>query len=128
MLDTRSREVRRVPLPEVGPEPAMCQRAEPNTPTHGVALTPDDKELWVTSLNNGSVYVYDIARQKFSGPIHTGACPNWISISPGGEYVTVSNSGQNTVAIIDAKAEKVVASDTVGERPKRLLVIDVPPS
>jgi YVTN family beta-propeller protein len=126
VVNTEGHEIHRVPLPDAGPESALCQKYEPNTPTHGLALAPDGKELWVTSMDNASVYVYDIAARKFSQPIHTGACPNWISITPNGEYVTVSNSGQDTMSIIDARKEKVVADLEVGKIPKRLLAIDTP--
>lgn len=127
VVTIHNKDVQRVPLP--GPaEEAICQKYEPNTPTHGVALSPDGKELWVTSMGNASVYVYNLAAKKWSSPIHTGACPNWISITPGGKYVTVSNCGANTVSIISAQAKKVVADINVGKVPKRLLAITVPGS
>lgn len=110
------------------PEPPICQKYEPNTPTHGVALSPDGKELWVSSMDDASVYVYDIAAKKWSQPIHTGACPNWISITPDGKDVTVSNCGANTVSVIDAQTRKLVADIKVGDVPKRLLAINVPGS
>ena len=128
VVDTEDRAIHRVSLPDAGAEPSGCQRYEPNTPTHGVALTPDGKELWVTSMDNGSVYVYDVASGTFSRPIHTGDCPNWISVTPNGEYVTVSNSGEDTMSIIDAGREKVVADLKVGKVPKRLLAVEVPRS
>jgi YVTN family beta-propeller protein len=128
VVNMENREIQRIALPETGPEAPVCQRYEPNTPTHGIALTPDGRELWVTSMTNGSVYVYDVARRTFSKPIHTGDCPNWISVTPNGEYVTVSNSGEDTMSIIDAASEKVVADLKVGKVPKRLLAVDVPRS
>ncbi len=125
-VNTANGAIQRVPLPDAGPESPRCQRDEPNTPTHGLALAPDGKELWVTSMDNASVYAYDIASRTFSKPIHTGACPNWISITANGEYVTVSNSAQDTMSLIDASEHKVVADLAVGKVPKRLLAIDVP--
>src|SRR6185312_4548939 len=47
------------------PMPWMnCKVEPPNTPTHGIALTPDAKKLWVTSVSDAGVYVYDIASKK----------------------------------------------------------------
>lgn len=126
VVDTDTGQIHRVPLPDAGPESPLCQRYEPNTPTHGVALAPDGQELWVTSMDNASVYAYDIGSGTLSRPIHTGACPNWISITPNGEYVTVSNSGEDTMSIIDAGRQKVLADIKVGKTPKRLLAINVP--
>jgi YVTN family beta-propeller protein len=84
--------------------------------------------LWVTSLSDGGVYVYDIATKKFSKEISTGTCPYWIAFSPDGRYATVSNSGSNSTSIIDTKTQQVAATVKVGEGPKRLLAMVVPAS
>ena len=123
-IATQDGAPRRVELPPGPPEPAVCQQYERNTPTHGVALSPDGKELWVTSMGNGSVYVYDVATKAFSRPIHTGTCPNWISFAPNGKYATVSNCGGNTTSIISTRTKKVVADIKVGDVPKRLLAMN----
>jgi YVTN family beta-propeller protein len=107
--------------------PADCE-LEPHTETHGLALSPNEKELWVTSLTDGGVYVYDIATKKLSTEIKTGECPNWIGFSPDGKYVTVSNCGSNDAAIIDARTRQVAAKVKTGEGPKRLLAMVVPAS
>ena len=119
------KQVARVDLPAA--PPADCE-LEPHTETHGLALAPNEKELWVTSLTDGGVYVYDIASKKLSKEIMTGACPNWIGFSPDGKYVTVSNCGSNDAAIIDAKSQQVLAKVPTGEGPKRLLAMVVPGS
>jgi YVTN family beta-propeller protein len=117
------KEIARVDLPPA--PPADCE-LEPHTETHGLALSPNEKELWVTSLSDGGVYVYDIATKKFSKEILTGACPNWIGFSPDGKYVTVSNCGSNDAAVIDAKSREVLATVKTGEGPKRLVAMVVP--
>lgn len=127
VVNMQNKEIQRVDLPGA-PEPAICQKYEPNTPTHGIALSPDGKELWVTSMSDASVHLYDLTKKKWVESIHTGNCPNWISITPDGKDVTVSNCGSNTVSIIDAQSRKVVADIKVGDVPKRLLAITVPGS
>lgn len=117
------KEIAKVDLPPA--PPADCA-LEPHTETHGLALSPNEKELWVTSLSDGGVYVYDIATKKFSKEIATGECPNWIGFSPDGKYVTVSNCASNDATIIDAKAQKALATIKTGEGPKRLLAMVVP--
>jgi len=119
------KETARVDLPAA--PPADCE-LEPHTETHGLALSPNEKELWVTSLTDGGVYVYDIATKKLSTEISTGQCPNWIGFSPDGKYVTVSNCGSNDAAIIDARTRQVLAKVKTGEGPKRLLAMLVPAS
>jgi YVTN family beta-propeller protein len=118
-------KIERVELP--APTAAgNCEKLEPRTPTHGVALTPDDKQLWITSLSDSGVYVYDVASKKISREIPTGACPNWISVSPDGKYVTVSDSASDEATIIDAKSHRELARIKVGKGPKRLLAINIP--
>src|SRR5262249_2607042 len=41
----------------------------PRTPTHGLELTPDEKELWVTSCGTDTMYVFDIATGKITGKV-----------------------------------------------------------
>lgn len=84
------------------------------------------KELWVTSLADSGVYVYDVATKNISREIHTGKCPNWIAFSPEGRYVVVSNSGSDDCSIIDTRTRREVARVKVGKAPKRLLVVRVP--
>jgi YVTN family beta-propeller protein len=113
--------IRRVNLP-LAP-PSACA-LEPNTPTHGLELTPDGKELWVTSLADSGVYIYNVESGKLSKEIRTGACPNWITFTPGGRYCCVSNSGSDDCSIIDTQSRREIARIKVGKGPKRLLVVD----
>lgn len=115
--------ISRVELP---PAPPSTCALEPRTPTHGLELSPDGRELWVTSLADSGVYVYDIATRKLSPEIGVGACPNWIAFSPDGRYCSVSNSGSDDCSIIDTKSRREVARVKVGKGPKRLLAIEVP--
>lgn len=115
--------VARVELP---PAPPVACRLEPHTPTHGIELSPNGKELWVTSLADSGVYVYDIATNHLSPEIHIGKCPNWVTFSPDGRYGAVSNSGSDDSSIIDTRTRREVARVKVGKGPKRLLAVTVP--
>ncbi len=126
IVDVPGRErIERTALPP-GP-PSSCV-LEPHTPTHGLALSPDGKELWVTSLGDAGVYVYDVATKKISKEIPTGECPNWVSFSPDGKYSTVSNSASDDASIFDTRTRREIARIKVGKGPKRLLVVNVPQS
>jgi len=111
---------------ELPPAPPSSCALEPHTPTHGLELSPDGKELWVTSLADSGVYVYDIASKQVSREIPTGGCPNWIAFSPEGRYAAVSNSSSDDCSIIDTRTRSEVARVKVGKGPKRLLVVRVP--
>jgi YVTN family beta-propeller protein len=124
IADIPSRKViERVELP---PAPPLDCPLEVNTPTHGLALTPDGKQLWLTSLADGGVYVYDLGAKKTSPMIQVGKCPNWIAFSPDGKYCAVSNSDSNSCSIIDTHTQHEVARVKVGKGPKRVLVVNVP--
>jgi YVTN family beta-propeller protein len=124
IADMASRKV--VSKVELPPAPPLNCPLEVNTPTHGLALTPDERQLWVTSLADGGVYVYDVATKRISPMIHVGRCPNWISCSPEGQYCAVSNSDDDDTSIIDAHTQRELARVKVGNGPKRLLVVKVP--
>jgi YVTN family beta-propeller protein len=97
-----------------------------DTVTHGLALTPDGKELWVTSLLDNCLYIYDLRSKRVVGKVPTGIGPNWVVITPDGKYVCVSSTDTDTVSIIDAPARREVARIKVGEVPKRLALAPSP--
>ncbi len=113
----------KVELPAAPPENCPL---EPNTPTHGLELSPDGRRLWVTSLADGLVYVYNTATRKLVGHVAVGKCPNWITFSPDGKYSCISNSDTNDASIIDTATLHEVARVPVGKGPKRVLALSVP--
>ena len=115
--------IERVELP---PAPPLACPLEPHTPTHGLELSPNGRELWVTSLADAGVYVYEVGTKKLSKEIPTGKCPNWVAFSPDGKYCCVSNSDSDDCSIIDTRARQEVARIRVGKGPKRLLAVRIP--
>ncbi len=105
----------RVELPAA---PPLHCALEPRTPTHGLELTPDGKKLWVTSLADSGVYVYDIAAKKISERITVGKCPNWIAFSPDGKYCAVSNSDSDDCSIVDTATPSRGGAGQGRERPQ----------
>jgi len=108
---------------ELPPAPPSQCALEPHTPTHGLALSPDGTQLWVTSLADHLVYIYNTRTKGLLGSVSTGECPNWIAFSPDGKYCCVSNSGSDDCSIIDTRTRKEVARVKVGKGPKRLMVL-----
>ena len=114
--------VRRVEMPAEHPTPHALQNESADTRTHGLALTPDGSELWVTSLLDDCVYIYDVKAGKIVGKVRTGGGPNWLAFAPDGKYLYVSNTDSDDVSAIDVKARKEVTRIKVGRVPKRLAV------
>lgn len=76
-------------------------------PSHGIALTPDEKELWVVDGANNAVHVFDatVMPPKQGITIKLSDFPGWISFSMDGRYAYAS-----TGDIIDASTKKIVAT------------------
>ncbi len=106
--------------------PRPRQFETPDTLTHGLALTPDGKELWVTSLLDDCIYIYDIRSGKFTGRLATGDGPNWVVFTPDGKYGCVSNTDSDDVSIFNVKERRQVARIKTGHVPKRLVIGTVP--
>lgn len=98
----------------------------PDTLTHGLALTPDGNELWVSSLLDDAMYIYDIKAKKITGQVSTGTGPNWIVFTPDGKYACISNTDTDDVSIIDVKKRREVKRIKVGKVPKRLAMSGEP--
>lgn len=124
VADVPSRKV--ITKVELPPLPPDVKFPVPNTPSHGLALTPDEKELWATSCGTDAVYVYDTAGKEIVGKVRTGNGPAWLTFSPDGKYCCVSNVLGDDVSIIDAAKRQEVVRVKVGKMPKRLVVASVP--
>lgn len=105
------------------PYPAGTPVPEHNTPVHGLEIRPGGKELWVTSVIDDKIYIYNLPACALAGKIEVGDGPNWIIFSPDGKRAYVSNAQDNTVSAIDAEARKTTASIKVGKAPKRVIIV-----
>ena len=82
-------------------------------PSHGIGLTPDESELWLTDSANSRLHIFDATamppRQLTSLKVRDQ--PGWITFSLDGRYAYPS-----TGEIIDVKTRKTVAtlSDELG--------------
>jgi YVTN family beta-propeller protein len=126
-VDVASGKTQRVEMPAENHTPKERPYEPSNTLTHGLALSPDGSELWVTSLLDDSLYVYDVKADKITGRVQVGDGPNWVTFSPDGKYVCVSNTGTDDVSIIDVKARREVKRVKVGKAPKRVVAAAIGP-
>ena len=78
-------------------------------PSHGVALTPDERELWLSDGANESIHIFDarVMPPKQIASIKLRDQPGWITFSLDGRHAFPS-----TGEIIDTKTRKVVATLT----------------
>jgi DNA-binding beta-propeller fold protein YncE len=83
-------------------------------PSHGIGLTPDEREVWVVDAANQQVHVFDNTvfnstgdppKQKESIPLREQ--PGWITFSLDGKYAYPS-----TGEVIDTATKKILAALT----------------
>lgn len=76
-------------------------------PSHGIALTPDESEVWLTDGHNSMLHVFSLAngmvKQTHSMPVRDQ--PGWITFSIDGKLV-YSSTGE----VFDAATKKIVAT------------------
>jgi hypothetical protein len=102
-------------------------------PSHGIALTPDDSELWLADAANSSVHIFDakVMPPKQVASIKLRDQPGWLAFSLDGRYAypstgdVVETASRTIVAgLTDEKgtavqSEKLVDIVFVGDRPVR---------
>lgn len=94
-------------------------------PSHGVAMTPDETEIWVTDGANSHLHVFDatVMPPKQIASIKLRDQPGWITFSIDGTLAYPS-----TGDVIDVKSRKIIAGLTDEEgrevQSEKLLEID----
>ncbi|MGE0374984.1 MAG: YncE family protein [Planctomycetaceae bacterium] len=94
-------------------------------PSHGIGLTPDERELWVCDAFNERLHVYDatLMPPKYLSNIKCRDEPGWITFSIDGTLAYPSSGD-----VIDVKTREIIAhlTDEVGHAvaSEKLLEID----
>jgi YVTN family beta-propeller protein len=98
-------------------------------PSHGIAMTPDESELWVTDSVNRELHVYDatVMPPRVKGDaVHLRDEPGWITFSIDGRYAYPS-----TGEVIEAASRRIVGQlrDETGRdvQSEKMLEIDFGP-
>ena len=74
-------------------------------PSHGIGLTPDEKEVWVCDAHNRQVHIFDntVSPPKQVASVKLREEPGWITFSLDGRHAYPS-----TGDIVDVKTRKVI--------------------
>lgn len=93
-------------------------------PSHGVALTPDETELWLADGANSAIHVFDatVSPPKQIATIKVRDQPGWITFSLDGRYGYPS-----TGDVIDVKTRRILTSltDETGRAVQSEKVVEV---
>ena len=111
-----------VPIPDGTPAPPL------DTYTHGMVLTPDQRELWIAAYATDKVYGYLMPEVGELAEISVPGGPHWLTLNPDGEplYVSLERSGQ--VAAIHRGLREAIRVAEVGQAPTRILAFRTPVS
>jgi DNA-binding beta-propeller fold protein YncE len=76
-------------------------------PSHGIALSPDERELWVADGVDNRVHVFDSTTYPpvVATSVEVRAQPRWITFGIGGQYAYPSSGD-----VIDRESKKVMAT------------------
>jgi len=102
-------------------------------PSHGIGLTPDEKELWLTDAFNTRIHLFDttIMPPKQMAEIKLRDQPGWITLSIDGRYAypstgeVIDTRSRNILSTLkdetgaDVQSEKMVEVDFQGTQPVR---------
>ena len=108
------------PIPEGTPVPPL------DTYTHGVLLTPDQRELWVAAYATNTLYAFLMPERARLAEISVPGGPHWLTLNPNGEPLYVSLEGSGQVAAIHRGIREVIRVARVGRAPTRILAFRTP--
>jgi len=76
-------------------------------PSHGIGLTPDDRELWLTDAANSRMHIFDatVMPPKQVASIKLRDQPGWITFSIDGRYAYPS-----TGDVIETRSRKILST------------------
>ena len=95
------KQARKIRDLEVGGEP------------EGIALSVDEKMLWVGDLEGARVQAFDTASFAKVAEVETGPVPIRVAASPDGRWIVTSNLGNGSITVIDASTLEKVRDITV---------------
>jgi YVTN family beta-propeller protein len=112
------KEVTRIKNPDLPPGRETIP--EGADPSHGMAVTPDQKTLVVCSRLNNALYSYSLPDLKNIGTTFLGGKgAAWVTLTPDGKKAYVANAVTNDVSVVEVASMKEVALIPVGFVPKR---------
>ena len=101
---------------------AVFTRVETGAHPHGLRLSPDEAELYVANVEDGTVSVIDTGSLTEAVRISVGSAPVQVGFTPDGSRVYVSLRDENRIAVVDTTTRGVTSSIDVGRNPIQLVV------
>ncbi len=86
----------------------------------GIAVSPDERKLYVTARGDEAVSVVDLEAGEMTGSIPVGEMPWGVVVSMDGSRAYVANLYSRSVSVIDLASETVVATISVPGLPSAI--------
>ena len=74
---------------------------------HGLVITPNSRDVYVSSDGDSKVSVIDTSVDKVVATIEVGKAPHGLAITPDGHWVLVAGYGTSRVTFIDTSSNKI---------------------
>jgi YVTN family beta-propeller protein len=96
--------------------------------SHGLAIRPDQKEIWSCNVEHQLVHVHDLTSDEFPeiATLPMVGKVYWLCFTPDSKYAYVSVRSERKVCVVNAATKQIVTHIDVGDNPKRNLVITLP--
>ena len=89
----------------------------------GLALSPDAKQLYVSTGRGHKVFVVDTATNKPTGSFDVGQRPWGIAVSPDGKTLFTANGPANDISVVDVASQTVTKKIKATGGPWGVLII-----
>ncbi len=94
---------------------------------HGLAIRPDQKEIWSCNVEHRTVHVHSLTDEAFPeiAAVSMIGRVYWLCFSPDSKLAFVAVRSNRKVCVVDAQTKEVLGHIEVGDNPKRNLVVTV---
>lgn len=88
----------------------------------GLALSHDNKLLYICASDSDTVQVMDLATRRIIKQLPSGADPEQFALHPNNKWLYISNEDDALVTVVDVDSEAVIAQIEVGVEPEGMAV------
>jgi YVTN family beta-propeller protein len=106
-----------VPLAPSPPAPDATGAFAPAVMPRALALSPDEKTLYVTGQRSGALHVLDVASNQVRATVPLGSEPVGLLVSPDGRFVYAACAQDATVVRVDAQSLQLSGSVATISKP-----------
>jgi len=100
---------------------AIIKKVQLSGIAYDCVLSPDEKTLYISLWAGTGVAVYNTVSESVTTTIDCGHHPNELLLNKNGAYLFVANANDNTVSVINTKANKVIETISTVLYPTKLV-------